>query len=304
MNDKGISLVDSDEDVTEVGIGNNGPWSYKNESIYVDLMDEDVKNYNSRVTGSFTKEAWQRIRKKLIKLTSYPYTDNQLKNKFNQLRITHTKFVSLCTQSGGGWCSIKGTVDATEEMWNRLYKQGKFGFPHYAAMTRVLGDNTAKGMNAFASTQSPSRTDSSHPELKIKEEADLEDLEVDKFKAGVKERGKVIAPKAISKSRKRDSYSANLSASLNILAESSRKKVEILENREKARAASITISSPENDDSLGLFSQCSLILNGMDDLDGLSYFKAMTKLKEDPTWRRIFLGMPDKRKMDWCTSLP
>ncbi|GFS41605.1 hypothetical protein Acr_00g0075320 [Actinidia rufa] len=198
MNGKGISLVDSDEDVTEVGIGNNGPWSYKNETIYVDLMDEVVKNYNSRVNS-----------------------------KAKSFR--------------------------------------KFGFPHYAAMIRVLRDNTAKGMNAFASTQSPSRTDSSHPELKIKKEANLEDLEVDNFKAGVKERGKAIAPKAISKSRKRDSYSANL----------------------------------KNNDSLGLFSQCSSILNGMDDLDGLSYFKAMTKLKEDSTWRRIFLGMPDKRKMDW-----
>ena len=122
MNRTRISLADSDEDVTEVGIGNNGPWSSNNESIYVDLMDEDVKNYNSRVTGSFTKEAWQRIRKKLIKLTGYPYTDNQVKNKFNQLRTTHTKFVSLCTQSGLGWCPIKGTVDATDEMWNRLYK--------------------------------------------------------------------------------------------------------------------------------------------------------------------------------------
>ena len=58
MNRKGISLVDSDEDVTEVGVGNNGPWSSKNESsIYMELMDEDVKNYNNEVTGSFTKEA-------------------------------------------------------------------------------------------------------------------------------------------------------------------------------------------------------------------------------------------------------
>ena len=83
MNRTRISLADSDEDVTEVGIGNNRPWSSNNESIYVNLMDEDVKNYTSRVTGSFTKEVWQRIRKKLIKLTGYPYTDNQVKNKFN-----------------------------------------------------------------------------------------------------------------------------------------------------------------------------------------------------------------------------
>ncbi|GFS35652.1 hypothetical protein Acr_00g0041280 [Actinidia rufa] len=201
MNHTRISLADSDEDVMEVGIGNNGPWSSNNESIYVDLMDEDVKNYN---------------------------------------RL--------------GWCPIKGTADATDEVWNMLYKINskaksfrKSGFPHYAAMTRVLGDNIIKGMNAF----------------------------VDNFKAGVKERGKAITPRAMKNLRKRDSYSSNLSASLNVLAESSRKKVELLEIWEKARVA-----------------------------NGLSYLKAMTKLKEDPTWRTIFLGIPDKRKMDWCTSLP
>ncbi|GFZ20356.1 hypothetical protein Acr_28g0010610 [Actinidia rufa] len=218
--------------------------------------------------------------------------------------------MSLCTQSGVGWCPIKGTVDATEEMLKRLYKINskakatrKGGFPHYLPMTRVLGDSTAKGINAFASTQALSRTDSSDPEFKIKDKDDIEDLEVDNLQAGVKEREKAIKPKAISKTRKRDSYSANLSASLNVLSESSRTKVQLLEIREKARAASITVSPPDNDDSLALFKQCSSILNGMDDLDGSSYSKALTKLKEDPSWRPIFLKMPDKRKMDWCVSL-
>ncbi|PSR91149.1 L10-interacting MYB domain-containing protein [Actinidia chinensis var. chinensis] len=277
MNRKGISVVDSDEDVMEVGIGNNGPWSSKNESIYVELMDEYVKNYNSRVTGSFTKEAWQRIRKKLIKLTGYPYTDNQVKNKFNQLRLTHIKFVSLCTQSGCGWCPTKGIVDATEEMWNRLYKINnkaksfrKCGFPHYAAMTRVLGDNTAKRMNVFASTQSPSATDSSDPDLKKKEEDGIEDLDVDNLKASVKERGKAITPRQLASQGKGIPTQQTL--------------VHLSMSWQKAA--------------------CLSILNGMDDLDGLSYSKAMTKLKEDPTWRPIFLQMPEKRKIDWCTSLP
>ncbi|GFY93357.1 hypothetical protein Acr_08g0017530 [Actinidia rufa] len=225
MNRNGISQLDSDNDVTEVGIGNNGPWSYKNESIYMELMDENVKNYNRTE-----------------------------------------------------WCPIKGIVDATKEMWNRLYKEMWIsllcGYDPSA-----WRQHTAKGMNAFASTQSPSRIDNYDPEFKIKED-DIEDLEVDNFKAGVKERGQAITPKAISKSK------------------SSRKKVELLEMREKARAASISVSSPYNDDSLGLFSQCSSILNGMDDLDGLSYSKAMTKLKDDPTWRPIFLKMLEKRKMD------
>ncbi|XP_057498759.1 disease resistance protein RPV1-like isoform X2 [Actinidia eriantha] len=180
MNPKGISLVDSDEDITKVGFGNIEACSYKNVSIYVELRDEDV----------------------------------------------------------------------------------------------------------------------------IKEDDDIEDLEVDNLKASVKEKGKAIMSKAISKSRQRDPYSADFSASLNSLAESSHNKVKLLEMREKATTASITVSSPDNDDALALFNQCSSILNGLDDLDGLSYSKAMTKLKDDPSWRPIFLEMPEKRKMDWCMSLP
>ena len=71
--------MDSDDDIKEVGFENNRSWSDENESIYVELMDDDVQNYNSRSTGFFTKEAWQRIRKKLIKLTGYPFTKNQVK---------------------------------------------------------------------------------------------------------------------------------------------------------------------------------------------------------------------------------
>ena len=40
-------------------------------------------------------------------------------------------------------------------------------------------------MNAFALTQSPSATDSSNPYLKMKEEDDIEDLDVDNLKASV-----------------------------------------------------------------------------------------------------------------------
>ena len=54
-------------------------------------------------------------------------------------------------------------------------------FSHYLAMTQVLGDSIAKGVNAFASTQSPSRSGSSDPEFKIKEEDDIEDLDVENF---------------------------------------------------------------------------------------------------------------------------
>lgn len=95
-------------------------------------------------------------------------------------------------------------------------------------MTRILGDTTATGFNVHPSTQSPSGTDSSDPSFDIKKEEDNDDLEVQevsgKDKKEVSGKGKkkdfdmkalkITKPKESSKSRKRDSLSANLNASL------------------------------------------------------------------------------------------
>jgi hypothetical protein len=110
----------NEDDVVEV-VGKDGPWPASNEAIFVEIMDEDVK-LHSRATGTFQKEAWPRMRKKLMAKTGYPYTEGQIRNKFNQLRIMHTKFVSLCKQSGVGWCPINGTITADAEVWERLYQ--------------------------------------------------------------------------------------------------------------------------------------------------------------------------------------
>ncbi|KAH7858737.1 hypothetical protein Vadar_027351 [Vaccinium darrowii] len=41
----------------------------------------------------------------------------------------------------------------------------------------------------------------------------------------------------------------------------------------------------------------------MEDLDGPLYAKGLKLLKEDPSWRELFLKMPEKRKKDWILSL-
>ena len=91
-------VVTDDDEVVEVDKG--GPWTKSSEAIFVDIVDEEVKKYHSRLNGSFTKPAWKRMREKLIAKTSYQYTELQVKNKFNQLRLLHTKIVKLCKQSG------------------------------------------------------------------------------------------------------------------------------------------------------------------------------------------------------------
>ncbi|KAI8572627.1 hypothetical protein RHMOL_Rhmol01G0214100 [Rhododendron molle] len=79
-------------DVMEVsGENGDGPWTTRNEKIFIQLMDEEVKSNKSGETGTFTREAWKRIRSELIRLTGYSYTKEQVKNKYNALRMLFNK---------------------------------------------------------------------------------------------------------------------------------------------------------------------------------------------------------------------
>ncbi|KAI8524035.1 hypothetical protein RHMOL_Rhmol13G0118000 [Rhododendron molle] len=110
-------------DVMEVsGENGDGPWTTRNEKIFIQLMDEEVKSKKSRETGTFTGEAWKRIRSELIRLTGYSYTKEQVKNKYNVLSILFNKFNSLKSNSGVGWDSTLLTVTAPDDVWERLFK--------------------------------------------------------------------------------------------------------------------------------------------------------------------------------------
>ncbi|KAF7127087.1 hypothetical protein RHSIM_Rhsim11G0031900 [Rhododendron simsii] len=110
-------------DVMEVsGESSDGPWTTRNEKIFIQLMDEEVKSKKSRETGTFIGEAWKRIRSELIRLTGYSYTKEQVKNKYNALRILFNKFNSLNANSGVGWDSTLLTVTAPDDVWERLFK--------------------------------------------------------------------------------------------------------------------------------------------------------------------------------------
>lgn len=186
-------------------------------------------------------------------------------------------------------------------------------------MTRILGDTTATGFNVHPSCQSPSGTDSSDPSFDIKKEEDNDDLEVQevsgKDKKEVSGKGKkkdfdmkalkITKPKESSKSRKRDSLSANLNASLSVIAESNKRKVDILEARHNAKSSSVTVTSQDHSDVDDLLmDKCMAVLNEMEDLDGPSYAKGLKLLKEDPSWRKLFINnMSEKRRKDWIASL-
>ena len=59
----------------------------------------------------------------------------------------------------------------------------------------------------------------------------------------------------------------------------------------------------ENDGDEELLNQCFKILNTMDEIDGDSYSKALKLLHDDVSWRKLFLRIHKKRKIDFICCL-
>ncbi|KAF7136429.1 hypothetical protein RHSIM_Rhsim08G0112700 [Rhododendron simsii] len=113
----------ANNEVMEVsGESCDSPWPTRNEQISIRLMDEEVKSKKSRETGTFTGEAWKRIKSELKMLTAYDYTNEQVKRKYFTLRILFNSFNSLKANSGVGWDSTLLTIIAPNVVWKRLFK--------------------------------------------------------------------------------------------------------------------------------------------------------------------------------------
>ncbi|KAI8568325.1 hypothetical protein RHMOL_Rhmol02G0189700 [Rhododendron molle] len=159
------------------------------------------------------------------------------------------------------------------------------------------------GFNAHPSVQSLSKTDSSDPSLQIKQDKDDNEIEVTNIEvSGKGKKGfeikalKTTEPKDSSKSRKRDSFSANLGASLSALAESNKRIVNIIETKHNAKSTSVSVTSQDHGEPQGQLAKCIQTLNAMEDLDGPLYTKGMKLRKDEPSWRPTFLGMSEQRK--------
>ncbi|GMP48949.1 hypothetical protein CsSME_00016117 [Camellia sinensis var. sinensis] len=62
-----------DDDVVKVGRGNGGPWPQTNEALFITVIDEEVKTMSSKLTGTFTKQAWNRLRDQMNAKTQSQY---------------------------------------------------------------------------------------------------------------------------------------------------------------------------------------------------------------------------------------
>ena len=97
---------------------------------------------------------------------------------------------------------------------------------------------------------------------------------------------------------------------IDVYAESIKKRNEILEHKLVSYSSTtsstnddIAVHSVENYGEEELPNQCFEILNTMDKIDGDSYSKALKLLHDDVSWRKLFLRMPEERKIDFICCL-
>lgn len=89
-----------------------------------------------------------------------------------------------------------------------------------------------------------------------------------------------------------------------VCAESSKKRNEMFEQRfigSESLPGNNAVQSAAKDEEC--LTQCVEILNKMEEIDDDSYSKALKLFHDVPTWRNIFVVMPDQRRKNFILKL-
>ncbi|URE05047.1 hypothetical protein MUK42_20284 [Musa troglodytarum] len=113
---------ENDTDIVDEGGFNVSVWPDEIEERFIYIMEAEV-NKGNRTSTTFSKPAWRAIEETLNAQTKRNYTYTQLRNKFNQLRTRQKDFANLIKETGVRWNPGSGSVSATDEVWERLYKR-------------------------------------------------------------------------------------------------------------------------------------------------------------------------------------
>ncbi|XP_050120057.1 L10-interacting MYB domain-containing protein-like [Malus sylvestris] len=105
-------------------------WNAHNISIFCDICIKEVEA-GHRPGTHFDKDGYANIRANFKAETGHDYDRKQLKNKWDALKNEWKLWKELVgKETGLGWNSSKGTVDASQEWWNNKIqinkKYGKF----------------------------------------------------------------------------------------------------------------------------------------------------------------------------------
>ncbi|URE05044.1 hypothetical protein MUK42_20284 [Musa troglodytarum] len=300
---------ENDTDIVDEGGFNVSVWPDEIEERFIYIMEAEV-NKGNRTSTTFSKPAWRAIEETLNAQTKRNYTYTQLRNKFNQLRTRQKDFANLIKETGVRWNPGSGSVSATDEVWERLYKVYKSakrfrkkGCPLFNKLCVIYGDTTASDFCQHISNNNPLDTDD-------REEIDGMSLEASFNEqsggtgvlSAVPIRSQSFNPSS-SHRGKRNSFSTLQTSSLTSPGENSKKKSDVTE-RKMTVAPSPSKSTSETGSTLKkLIVESMKALNALEGIDGVAYSKAVERFHEDYMWMELFLQMTEDRKKDWVLNI-
>ena len=86
------------------------------EKHFIDmLVEEELKG--NMPQGQFKKGLWGFIQEKFNRRATKSYHKDQLRQKFQRLKVRHRVFSELNECLGMGWDSITKTMIGSEEVW-------------------------------------------------------------------------------------------------------------------------------------------------------------------------------------------
>ncbi|XP_021863590.2 uncharacterized protein [Spinacia oleracea] len=255
-----------------------------------------VKRGN-RPTTTLTKPAWKTVKQRLKEESKKDYSQEQLKNKYNQLRQGWKDFGKLIGETGIGYNAVTYQLSAEDDVWKKLYEKHKSaktfrrkGCKHFDKLCIIFGDTTTTGVSSHPSTKSPS--DSEDENDTDGEEGDLEKQCEDGPKN--KKVKTNVNPKKL-----RERVNTAMADALVAMSENSKKKLELLEKNFNGSDEGGHQSVEDHD----LLMECVDKLSALEGIDGASFAKATKLIHDDPLWRKMFLRFPDDRKIDFVLNL-
>ncbi|XP_077241618.1 uncharacterized protein LOC143882101 [Tasmannia lanceolata] len=282
-------------------------WSVRDTNVFIDLMVEEVKK-GSRCTTTFTKRAWNDIRRKFYDKTSHNYTSMQFKNKFQKLRKDYREFKKLLEVTGFGWNPITKTVTAEASVWDTYIQEHptasrfkKFGCPRWMDLQIIYGDTTANGEFAIGNAEDPPESDDDvdvHVFTDIRADEELNVDEIPNADAnptgnendshgGTRLRRSDRTPNALRRGRNK---SAEFGESLENWDDVNKARTTYY--NAKFLATSGTTKPDDDPNSIG---KCVAILNDMEVSD--EEWMNGVKLFRDADWRQVFIRATQQKRL-------
>ncbi|XP_043700065.1 uncharacterized protein LOC122650740 [Telopea speciosissima] len=135
-------------------------WSSNEVVVLFTFMVDNIRSGN-KTDATFNKNGWDDIHTRLEATLGRVFDREQIRNKFNKMRIVYGSFKPLLQLTGFGWNSITNTVTVDDDsVWDKviavnsgLKKFRHQGLSQWHELQIIFGDSYACGYGGVDNTQ-------------------------------------------------------------------------------------------------------------------------------------------------------